>query len=401
MANNATNLANAFKTYFVDKVVGKIVYTDEDRPFLNMLNKDPNFSGDGMPVPVWYGDAAAGRSVSYSNAVANANNAKIARFTVDVVQNNQIVEVTREALLRGRSNAGSFFKNQVIKVEQGINNLSNDIEMGLFRDGTGKIGAVGSIASAVITLATADDARNFHPDQVLVMATNTATNLHSGTVTVSSVDIDAGTVTCTGNVTAGISSATAGDAIFVQGDYTAANNVLKISGLDGWLTGTSTLFGQDRSVDSRLQGSSGTGSLGDIAKGIRDLAYATKKKYTAKPNVAFVDWEIYGRLVDQLGADVRRDEGGMATDGFESVTVIGPGGPIRVVGAAYCPPNKAYVVDMRTLSLVSMGPVVTLNMDDGQAAERMSSESGLRVHIDSHANLACNAPARNGIVTYS
>lgn len=401
-AITATNITNALKQYYRGQL-SSVIFGSDDRPVSNMLKKHEGFVGSGMPIPVYYEDAAGGRSFTYSTAVSNAASVQVGEFLIDVVPNNQIVEITRDALLRGRSEQGTFLKNQILRVNAALNNLANDIEIGLFRDATGKIGTVSSPgASTTLTLGDAEDARNFYIGQKIVFAANTASALRDSgaTLTVNAVDFVAGTLTVNANVTT-ITGITNGDAIFTEGDYTGASQVNKISGFDRWLTGTGTLFGQDRSLHSRLQGVAATGSLADIKKAITDTASLLKKYSSSKPDVAFVDWSIFSALVDQLEADVMRTPGNGTTAGFSSVQVFGPSGPIKVVGATHCPNNKIYILQSDVWEIVSMGPLVTINMDDGQAVERLSSESGVRVHADSHSQLACRAPAKNAIVTLS
>ena len=94
----------------------------------------------------------------------------------------------------------------------------------------------------------------------LVFAANTASALRASgaSITITGVDRDLGVLTFAS--TAAITGLTNADSIFANGDYTAANDKLKCSGLLDWIPSTTpsatTFFGVDRSTDpTRLAGS--------------------------------------------------------------------------------------------------------------------------------------------------
>lgn len=398
-----TDIDNALKRYYHGQQLSNVVFGSEDRPFLNMVKKVETFQGTVTDVPVFYEDAAGGRSATFSDAQAGASAVEIGRFAIDVVENHQVVQITTDALLRGVSDKGSFLRNQILRVDTSLNNLANDIETSLYRDGSGQIGQVSSPgASTTLTLVTADDARNFYVNQDIVFAAdNTSALRDSGAnLTVTAVDYVNGTLTVNANVST-ITGITNNDAIFTEGDYVSASDTLKVTGLDGWLSGTSTLFGQDRSLHSRLQGIAGTGGLSDIKKAITDNASLAKMYASAKPDVALMGWQTFGDLVDQLDVDVRRQAGPNAQAGFSFIEIFGPSGPMKVVGATHCPDDRVYLLQMDTWTLYSMGPAVRINNDDGMMAQRQSSAAGLEIRADSHAQLACSAPGKNVRITLS
>ncbi|MHC5062025.1 MAG: hypothetical protein ACYTFK_13185, partial [Planctomycetota bacterium] len=116
-------------------------------------------------------------------------------------------------------------------------------------------------ASTTLTLAKPDDITNFEVGQRLVFAANSASALRdSGAhLTVVAVNLSAGTMVMSANLNT-ITGLADGDAIFVKGDYEAADDRNKISGLAAWLPasapgGSDSFFGVNRSVDPvRLAG---------------------------------------------------------------------------------------------------------------------------------------------------
>ena len=398
---SSTDLANALKRYYGSETLNNVVFGSDDRPASNMLPKSGEFAGSVLDVPVLYEDSAGGRSATFSNAQTNASAVEIGRFAIDVVANHQVVQIDTDALLRGRNDRGTFLRNQILRVDTGINNLANDVEVGIFGSASGQKGTISATSATTITLSDAENARQFYVNQVLVAAADATSALRAspGTTTVTGVDYNTGILTVDTDPSAG--DWAANDLLFTQGDYTAANDVKKLSGFETWLTGTSTLFGQARTAHSRLQGTAHAGSLADIKKAITDAAATAKAFAGAKPDLCFCSWDNFASLVDQLEADVQRTPGNSTSAGFTSITVFGPSGPIKIVGATHCTPDTMYLLQTDTWTIYSMGDLVRVNNDDGLMASRQASAAGLEVRIDSHANLACRAPAKNARITLS
>lgn len=402
---NSTNLEKALKVRYRQDWIGKLAFNERDRPLISkLLKKNTGMVGERTDVFVYIDNAAGGFSSDYATAVSNVSGVQVGKFECTTVEYNQVVEITRKAMLQGRSDAGSFLKNQFLKIDNGFENLANMIERTLFLDGTAKLGEVSSPgASTTLTLSNPEDARNFSKGNVLVFAQDTSSALRDSgaTLEVTAVDFYNGTLTVDANVNT-ISGISDGDAIFIEGTYASASDVNFVSGFDRWLTGSSTIFNQDRSEHSRLQGIATTGSLGDIQKALTDTS-ATVAKYGSGATRYYVcDWDVFARAVDQLSADRVRNSAGTAEIGYDYIKVFGAGGGSgQLIGHKHCPRNKVYCLDPDSWELGSMGNLMDLNTDDGQTAERTSSQAGLRVHMDSHLQLLCNAPSKNSILTLS
>jgi hypothetical protein len=129
-------------------------------------------------------------------------------------------------------------------------------------NGGGALGRIGSGQTGqTVTLLNLNDIVKFEAGQVLQssIADGTSGTVKMGTVTVASVDRDAGTITVTAATwdnAAGIPLVAANDYLFTEGDFG-----LGIKGLDAWIPATApapsdSFFLLDRSVDpTRLAGS--------------------------------------------------------------------------------------------------------------------------------------------------
>ena len=151
-----------------------------------------------------------------------------------------------------------------------LRSVGDSIATALFRDGSGAIGQISTsttVGSAIIDLVKDTDVTNFEVGMKLqASATKSGGSVRTGTIEVASVNRTATTnqITCTGNLTAGISAIAQSDYLYVQGNYDST-----VTGLEGWIPTTAptsgdSFFGQDRSTDAtrlggqRIDGSSMT-----------------------------------------------------------------------------------------------------------------------------------------------
>lgn len=409
----ATNLSNALKILYRGQKMEEVVFGSSSRVLMNDLKKMEDFVGDTYPLPVYYEDAAGGRSPDFSVAQANNSAMQLGKFAIDVVANNQVVRISTEALLRSRSSKGSFLAHQKMRVDTSLNNLANDVERSLYKDGTGVIGQVNnsSFATTSLDLVTDKDAKNFHIGAKIVFCTTTTgALLDSGqSIEISKVDFEATSnqVTLAENLNV-ISGMAQNAYIFYEGDaQNGGSSAVKISGLDAWIPssapGATAFFGQDRSLHpQRLGGSRQTGSLSDIGKAIIDgAAHLGDVAMGDGGQKAYMSYTAWALLVDQLRRDVQRKPARGTTAGYQYVTVYGATGPIECIPSPFCPENLVWLLNMSTWELISMGKCVRINDDDGLMARAISSQTGLEIRSDSHAQLGCHAPGKSCRITLS
>lgn len=406
----ATNLSNALKVLYRGQKLDEVVFGSSARPLMNNLKKMEEFSGSTYPLPVYYEDAAGGRSAAFSNAQTNNSGMQIGKFDIDVVANHQVVQISTEALLRSRNSKGSFLAHQKMRVDTALNNLANDVERGLFRDGTGVIGRVnngaGELAQTGLELITPTDAKNFHIGGVVKVAASATGALRAGSLTVAAVDFEAALgedqVTMTANLSTGIAAIAQNDYIFYDGDgQNGGSTPLKISGTDAWFPetapGATLFFGQNRSLHkTRLGGCRQPGSLSDIAKAIIDACAHMGSVALADGSMkAFMSYTTWALLADQVRRDVLRKPAKGTTAGYQYISVYGSSGEVHCIPSPFCQENVIWLLNMDTLELVSMGKCVRINDDDGLMARALGSDTGLEIRADSHAQFASKAPGKS------
>ena len=386
------------------QVVENLVYSDN--PFLALVKKNENAGGKFIPVPIVTG-TSQGVSSTFSNAQGNQAAAEIQSFLITRAKNYSVATLDNETMLAAASDKMAFIDAAQFVIDNAIRGCTNQIAAALFSSGTGSMGkiAAGGITSGVITLASASDVVFFERNQTL-QATATdggtpraalgyviAVNRTAGTVTVSATGLG-------GN--AGSPSAWApGDFLLVQG----TNNAW-IKGLGAWLpavapTTGDSFFGVDRSVDPvRLAGVRYDGSAQSIEEALIDASQLISREGGA-PDYAFMNYASYGALLKGLGAKVQYvDLSGPAGIGFKAVQIHGARKPINVLVDRSCPAAKAYLLQMNTWKLMSLKGAPHIDRGaDGFEMLRVYNQDAAEARIASYANLACNAPGWNGVVS--
>lgn len=421
----ASNQVAALKELYTgDDYMKDLVY--KKNPFLALVpkNESPSgFAGKYIPVPMEYGNPQ-GRSATFSNAQNNQTAPSLASFFVYRVKNYQLVTIENELLEATKDDAGAFVDEAKLNIDGGIRNISNDLALDLFGDGSGARGQLSGISSGVITLTDANQIVNFEVGQSLVsysVSGATATQSTGAAIGyVIAVNRTAGTLTV--SATAGGSAGTPTNwstsfpYLAVQGDISFASNgllsanMLKVAGLGAWIPSTApsssdSFWGVNRSSDvTRLAGVRFDGSAETIEEALIDGASLVARE-GGMPDMCFMNFASYAALEKSLGSkvsyvEVKHEE---AEIGFKGIMIHAPYGPITVIPDRNCPAQKAYLLQMSTWKLRSLGKVphiLTYGME-GLEGLRVGSADALEVRIGYYGNLICSAPGWNCVVSLS
>lgn len=387
--------------------------TDKEsaRVLFNHLRKDTSMVGNQHPVPVMYEDIAPG-SASFAVAQANAGAPALATFLLDVVEQNHVVRISTQTMLRTRNDKGTFISQQTLKIDSAANAFANKIERLLFKNTNGVVGQVNNSSYAVATLdlVVDQDVRNIPVGSKLVFAlTETGALLDNGkTLAVTAVNRNATSmqVTVAANLNT-VSGMIQNAYIFLEGDAANGGTAVCPTGLSSWFpTGSpsATLHHNvNRTLDwIRLAGIQATGSTSNRKKAITDaLALLFDLNPEATPTFVLMNGLDWGELADELEQDVRRDAGGTGVAGFQYLEIAGPKGTVKCVPAMHCPRLTHYIVEMDTMFLLSMLEVPRIDDDDGMIARAIPNAKGLEVRFDAFFNLAVDRPGNNLRLTLS
>jgi hypothetical protein len=201
----------------------------------------------------------------------------------------------------------------------------------------------------------------------------------------------------------------------VQGDVasggsTSTSSYLKVSGLGAWLPKVAPAPGDsfwnvDRSADpTRLAGVRYDGASQSIEEALIDGSSLVARE-GGQPDMCFMSFASYAALEKSLGAkvqyvDVKHEEADIA---FAGIRVHAPYGPITVIPDRSCPANTAYLLQMDTWKLRSLGKaphILTYGLE-GLEGLRVGTADALEIRIGYYANLVCNAPGWNCVITLS
>lgn len=385
------------------QTVENLVYADN--PLLAMLPKKTNFGGKYKPIPIIIG-ASQGRSSTFTNAQANQSAAVIDSFLLTRAQDYSIAQIDNQTMLASQTDKMAFLEGSKVVIDGAIRSITLSAASALFRSGTGSIGqiATGGITAGVITLSNAADVVQFELNMVLQANATDGGSPRAALGYVVAVNRSAGTVTVSDTAMGGAAGSpalwAAGDYLLVQGDVN-----LKMKGLAAWIPATApdstSFFGVDRSVDTvRLGGVRYDGSSQSIEEALIDAASLTARE-GGKPSHCFVNFASYSALEKALGAKVQYvDLKGPADIAFRGIVVNGPNSMIKVIPDRSCQPLTAYLLQMDTWSLNSIGDLPQiLRYGDGLEMLRVYNADSAEVRVGYYGNPACSAPGWSCNVT--
>jgi hypothetical protein len=157
----------------------------------------------------------------------------------------------------------------------------------------------------------------------------------------------------------------------------------------------------DRSVDkTRLGGIQITGSNKPIEEALIEAASRIARE-GGKPTHVFMSYAKYADLEKSLGSKVQYVDLKVSAEiGFRGILLNGPRGMMKVIPDQNCPSNKAFMLQLDTWKLYSLGKAPQiLNLDSLQSL-REDQADAVELRVGAYAQLACNAPGWNGVINF-
>jgi hypothetical protein len=416
---NLTTADAAMKQLYKDKNFREGTYTKH--PLLAILPKNEGFYGKNMPLVIQYGNPQ-GVSATFSVAQAATTSSRFEDFLLTRVNEHSVATIDGETLEAMSNDAGAFVTGMKAQIDAAMKSLADRLESLIPGTGTGTIGQISSgstVASATITLENINDIVNFEVGMTIVTSATDGGALSTGSATgevIAAVNRRTGVLTSTSVTWATvISGIAASDYICAKGDAQAAGTKKVITGFAGWLPiaqpavgGGDSLFGVDRSTDSRLVGNYYDGSADLIEEALIN-GQSIGAREEASIDTAILNHAKYRQLIKELGSKVTytkvpaRTKGGkeFAQVAFSGIEIHGDAGEITIMAANKIPSNVAYELELETWTLCSIGPATKFNMPDGNRVLRQASDDGVEARLVFRGNLGCNAPWANTRVALS
>ncbi len=404
MALDLTSYDLALKDYYDENAVKNMVYSD--RPLLAMLPKDEKYPGRQWVLPTIVGNPQ-GRSRLFTQAQTrgDATTGLYEAFLIDRAHDYGVATIDNETLEASEGNVGAFMEASTTVIDGVIQELSNNLARSLYRDGFGSIGNVNTtVTGTTLTLSNPQDIVNFEKGMQLCFASDTGTSTlrayGSGThPVVTSVNRSAGSMVV-GNSLSNVTSLTSGDFIFIVGDREDSATATRRAptGLAAWCPSSapaSTAFhGLDRTIDSRLYGSSFDGTTMSIDEALYKAA-AQVGREGGKLTHYFMSFSKYAQLEAIMIGRCNYVDMMVGEIGFRGIVVNGPKGPIKVFPDTWCPSNRVFGLQMDTWKLKSMGKLVKVIGGDGLQWLRQAAADGVELRYGNYLNLGCRCPGWN------
>ena len=407
MALDLNTVSEALKEHYKPLRVQNMVY--KDNPLFAMMPKYTKFGGENMPIPLIYANPQR-RSATFLNGQTNASTSALRQFVLTRVKDYSFASITGESIKATERDSDAFLRYATMEVDGALHSLTRSLAIGMYRDGTGSRGLVNATpsnsANMVITLKNSEDITNFEVGMIVNVFNSSGTQKTAKTsttqdFTIDAVDRDAGTLTFTGQEYA---SGTGGDIAADDLIIAKGDKDLVVSGLEAWIptqatvtAGVPDLFGAVRSTDvTRLAGNRFDGSALPIEEALIGGASRVARE-GGSPDHCFVDYATFSNLEKALGSKVVYSEA-KARDvdiGFAGIDIRGPRGTIKVIPDQNCQPDVAWMLQLDTWSLNTLGDApMFLDLDNNRML-RESDADAYEVRLGYYGNVACNAPGYN------
>lgn len=400
----AAALGAFFKTRYPQRKIEDLVKFE--KPLLGELSQSDELTGIATIVPMQLGDPQ-GVGANIRTAIDNASPLVGRAWSITPASYYGGMRIDARTLMASRNDQGAFFKVREREYEGILNTIGLTLEKYLWSDGTASLGILAADpgTATTVTLATPADAINFQAGQTVRFYDNDGTGGAPSTLRAGGVRVLAGVNYVTGvlTFTAAVDAALdAGDHVIRDGDV---NGVLK--GVPAWIPAadpTDTFFGVARTNFPQMLGGWRQAYLGSIEETVKALDTQIRR-VSQNPKVLWLSFSNWNRLEIELGArGYRMEDGTVGKFGRPSLMMTCPGGPVICKAGPFVPESAAFLLDMSTWKLMTLGALPHLVEDDGLTARVVGvssrdgslAEDGIEIRLRYFAQLVCLNPFANG-----
>lgn len=370
-----------------------------------LMKKKTNHYGRRLDVDVIYAsNEGIGPTIAIAQSGLGSSLAK--QFNITRKRKVGVIRLDRELLAVAKADKFAFVDRLDQELRKTDKRMIVNLCSELYRDGGGAIGRLTStsvVATDTITLRNPDDTVRLAKGQRLQMSDTDGNSgsVRAGVITVKQVNRVTGTVTFTGNVTAGIAAAAASDYLFMEGMFGIAP-----PGIAAWLPaadpvlGADSFCGVDRGVDPvYLAGIRATASGGTVEDSLI-LAGIQGAKYGAEFDYIFMNPTLMGTLIRELGSKamyIKTDstEGALGTSVLSLHLPTQPK-PVKVVADQFCPNGTAFFLKLDTWAIVSADQAPHIQKDvTGFMAFPVADDDSVEIRLAAYWSPVCFNPGAN------
>lgn len=377
-------------------------YRDPKNTFLALMKKDTKANGSLFEVAIQT-TAGGGRSADFAVGKANNNGGTGKRFAFDYKNDYSWARIDAKDMAAARAGGGV-----VPALEHAMKNTMRNIKRSLASavagDGSGRIGKISAIppttAAGTFRLNDWRDLVHFQVGMYLETnptRTGSAGTIRAGRALVTGVS-DSRTDPRIAFTAEGGWAPVVDDFVYAEGDYDA-----KIQGIQAWIpvvapTVGDSFGGVDRSTNPRQLAGIRVDVSGEATHTEALLSSGEEfQVYTAETTHVILspaDWI-------QLEREQEEKKRLVNVENEYKIGIVGlqlEDGSIAVCDP-YFPKGFAYRVNIDTWTLMSMGDAPHLANEDGLKMLRVSDADAFEAMMRYWANLKCDAPDENGVVT--
>lgn len=401
------------KEHYAPGVVANMAF--QKNKAIGMMGKSQKRPGGGREwnQPIQYALPGGGSSTFATAIAASNNNSLYTAFKVTRKSHYRLAKVQNEAIEATADGDMDAFEPAFDEFDRAIQAEANYLNFRFFRSGGGYIGRVtnAAFATAVMTLDDAAGVWGVVKGDVLKVAGTDGTSgaLRAGSLTVLSVQRTAGTITMTGNLSAGVAAIATNDYVFLDGDFGGSGTGLAPSGLADWIPdaapSATTFYSVDRTTEPEMLG--GVRVDGTDGRPLHELLVDMTVEIDnmgGEPNVVFAHPRALGSLTKQLEGKwtISQAEGArgakMADIGYKGWTVTLEGHEITIYSDRCCRVKALYMLQLDTWTMFSAGPAPNfLQKRTGSIIKVSENYDGYESRIGEYVNFACKSPGWNAV----
>ncbi len=405
MTATTTTLDAALKQLYPQKRLPELTF--KKHPFWGILKKRTDFEGRNIQVSNQFAPTAGG-SALFATAQSRKQGAAYEDFVVTRKKDYSLFSIETEAIRATRSDKGALGRAIQKEGNAAWNTIRRSVAISLFRNGGGARGQIASGGGTTsLQLVNRADARFF---EFQMWVDTDDTDGTSGAVDGNAAQITGGVDRVNGILTRSAGNWNAGggfadsDYLFRDGDFGAV-----ITGLDAWLPATVTstpFFGVDRTQDSvRLGGVKYVAddvTDGTISRALVNSSVECQLQGDGMPDYIVLNPLTWGKLANELGSKTeytkvtaRGSQGQLASISYKAIELMGATGPLKIVADGDCPTTLAYMLQLDTWCLHSLGEGPGWLDEDGRPMLREASADALEGRLGFYGNLYCENPGAN------
>jgi hypothetical protein len=396
------------KDHYAPGEVAKMAFQENKALGLLKKSRKKMVGGRRWIQPVGYALPGGGSS-TFATAIAAANNtSKYEAWEVTRASHYRLAKVTNETIEATATGDMDAFEPAFDEFDRAIDAESNWINFRFFRSKSGAIGQLTntSFATTVMTLDDASSVWGVREGDVLKLtASADGSSLKTGSLTVASVQRQAGTITSTANLSTGVATVAASDYVILDGDATLAP-----AGLADWVPdsapASTAFYGVDRTIETEYLGGLRIDATDgrSVANALVD-AVAAVDNIGGSPDVCFMNPLTFGTLAKQMegkwtitsaaGYDGKK----VASVGYKGFTVNLNGHELTIYTDRCCPVKRIYVLTWSSWTMFSAGAAPNfLQRRAGSIIKVSEASDGYEARVGEYMNFCCATPGWNCVI---